>query len=192
MGDYHPNSTLDLLSHQVEFEWPGEHEATLQPRSLCFLGPQNRQSPSAGLETSRVAHNSTFLRRTVLSSSVLPRRGVALIDSYDEVSIGRDRCKTPRLRLKEPAVSKYHANIYWDSHIQLWSLVDIGSTHGTNLVSPESPEAQLSGSISSLGYHLNKSTRLSPPKMSSLSRPLSRLQHIVIGGATLVVHIHLD
>ncbi|QRV75199.1 FHA domain protein [Ceratobasidium sp. AG-Ba] len=140
----------------------------------------------------RPAHNTAFLRLTVLTSSVLSRRGVVLIDSYDEVSIGRDRCATPRLRLKELAVSKYHASIYWDTRTQLWSLVDMGSTHGTHLVSPESTEAQLSGSVSDYGYNLSKSNRLSAPKTASLPRPLSHLQHIIVGGTTLVVHMHSD
>lgn len=181
------------LAHTAEFEWPGNDD-TLPTEFYSSLSHDSQAQTSSSLwaETTRAACNSSFLRLTVLSSSVLSRRGVALIDSYDEVSIGRDRCATPRLRLKELAVSKYHANIYWDSHTKLWYLVDMGSTHGTNLVSPETPSAQASGSISSEGYTLSKSTRLSPPKSASLPRALSHLQHIIIGGTTLVVHMHPD
>lgn len=171
----------------AEFEWPGDDEA--QPNSS---GSQSLPWSELRPPRATAAHNSSFLRLTVLSSTVLSRRGIALIDSFDEVSIGRDRCATPRLRLKELAVSKYHANIYWDSKTGLWSLVDMGSTHGTHVISPDSPEAQVSGSVSSQGYTPSQSTRLSPPKSASLPRTLSHLQHIVIGGTTFVVHMHAD
>lgn len=169
----------------AELEWPGNDEAQPNPSSS-----QSLSDPPPSRATA--ARNSRFLRLTVLSSTVLSRRGIALIDSFDEVSIGRDRCATPRLRLKELAVSKYHASIYWDSQTSLWSLVDMGSTHGTHLISPDSPNAQASGSISSQGYTPSQSTRLSPPKTASLPRTLSHLQHIVIGGTTLVVHMHAN
>ncbi|KAF8602871.1 hypothetical protein BDV93DRAFT_523720, partial [Ceratobasidium sp. AG-I] len=181
------------LDHLVEFEWPGNN-GSLPSETHPSHYPDSQAQANSYLwpEKTRAARNSGFLRLTVLSSSVLSRRGVALVDSYDEVSIGRDRCTAPRLRLKELAVSKYHANIYWDSHTKLWYIVDMGSTHGTNLVSPETPSAQASGSVSSEGYTLSKNTRLSSPKMASLPRALLHLQHIIIGGTTLVVHMHSD
>ncbi|KAL5634468.1 hypothetical protein ACGC1H_002505 [Rhizoctonia solani] len=182
-----PSPNLDAISYCAELEWPGND-------GLPSSSPIITES-RVGSNTSShypMAHNSGFLRLTVLSSSVLPRKAVALIDSFDEVSIGRDRCATPRLRLKELAVSKYHANIYWDSEIERWSLVDVGSTHGTHLVSPDTPDAKASGSISSQGYSITGLTRLAPPKTASLPRTLSHLQHIIVGGTTLVVHIHED
>jgi hypothetical protein len=193
MPNYYSNSTSEVFSHRVEIEWPGEHGMpSLRSPFLHSSDLSAEPSSSATPGVTRASHDRTFLRLSVLSSSVLSRRGVALIDSYDEVSIGRDRCATPRLRLKELAVSKYHANIYWDPHARIWSLVDMGSTHGTNLISPESPEAQASGSVSDKGYYPSKSTRLSLPKTASLPRPLSHLQHIGIGGTTFVVHVHPD
>ncbi|KAH7341276.1 hypothetical protein B0J17DRAFT_625820 [Rhizoctonia solani] len=181
-------SNSDTIDYCAEFEWPGNEgpQDLLSPVSESPVVP-NTRSPHYP-----VAYNSGFLRLTVLSSSVLPRKAVALIDSFDEVSIGRDRCATPRLRLKELAVSKYHANIYWDSQNERWSLVDVGSTHGTHLVSPDSPAAKASGSISSQGYPITELTRLASPKTSSLPRVLSHLQHIIIGNTTLVVHMHED
>ncbi|KAJ1308048.1 hypothetical protein OPQ81_002115 [Rhizoctonia solani] len=190
----HGPSNLESLvdsnaaGYHAEFEWPGGNG--LQHSSSAVSGSEvasNTISPHYP-----ITYNSGFLRLTVLSSSVLPSDAVALIDSFDEVSIGRDRCATPRLRLKELAVSKYHANIYWDSQTDCWSLVDVGSTHGTHLVSPDTAAFRTSGSISIQGYTVSELTRLSPPKTASLPRVLSHLQHIVIGSTTLVIHIHKD
>ncbi|KAB5591719.1 hypothetical protein CTheo_4833 [Ceratobasidium theobromae] len=174
----------------TEFEWPGGNEA--QPRFVNVPDQQPLSESGTDLRHTRATRNSSFLRLTVLSSTVLSRRAIIIIDSFDEVSIGRDRCATPRLRLKELAASKYHASIYWDSQTGLWSLVDMGSTHGTYLISPDSPAARASGSISSQGYGAAQTARLSPPKTASLPRTLSHLQHIVIGGTTFVVHMHAD
>ncbi|KDN47823.1 hypothetical protein RSAG8_03243, partial [Rhizoctonia solani AG-8 WAC10335] len=179
---------LDNVGYRAKFEWPGND----RPQDPSSAISEYRVMSNAGSSNYPMAPSCGFLRLTVLSSSVLPCKAVALIDSFDEVSIGRDRCATPRLRLKELAVSKHHANIYWDSQTERWSLVDVGSTHGTHLVSPETPTSKASGSISSQGYSITGLTRLAPPKTASLPRALSHLQHIIIGSTTLVVHIHED
>ncbi|CAE6335132.1 unnamed protein product [Rhizoctonia solani] len=190
----HDRSTSNLLpetssfDYRPEFEWPGTDELP-KPFSTTF---EPQALPNSGSQRHPVAHNSSFLRLIVMSSSVLPSKAVALIDSFEEVSIGRDRCATPRLRLKELAVSKYHASIYWDSQTDHWSLVDVGSTHGTRLVSADTPLAKLSGSICNRGYTATELNRLAPPKTASLPRALSHLQHIIIGSTTFVVHIHDD
>ncbi|CEL55891.1 hypothetical protein RSOLAG1IB_01903 [Rhizoctonia solani AG-1 IB] len=178
----------DSAVYRPDFEWPGDGG----PPDIFSTTLESQVLPHFGSQHYPIAHKSSFLRLIVLSSSVLPCKAVALFDSFEEVSIGRDRCATPRLRLKELAASKYHANIYWDTRTEHWSLVDVGSTHGTHLVSPETSVAKLSGSISNLGYTMTELTRLAPSKTASLPRTLSHLQHIIIGSTTLVVHIHDD
>ncbi|KAF8738329.1 Forkhead associated domain, partial [Rhizoctonia solani] len=189
-GSSTSNILLDCgsLDYHPELEWPGTDEL---PKYISTV-PDPQLLPKPGRQHYPVAHSSSFLRLVVLYSSTLPCKTVALIDSFEEVSIGRDRCATPRLRLKELAVSKYHANIYWDSRTQHWSLVDVGSTHGTHLISPDPSVTRISDPIGSQGYTMTELTRLAPPKSASLPNILSHLQRIVIGNTTLVVHIHED
>jgi pSer/pThr/pTyr-binding forkhead associated (FHA) protein len=114
------------------------------------------------------------LRLLITRGSQTPKRRVAVIDGHDEVSIGRDTSPTARLRLKEMAVSKFHATIFWDSNSEEWSIVDVGSVHGTFISS--------NGSASS--------TRLSRARTASAPRPLKHLDEITIGSTTLLCHIH--
>lgn len=48
-----------------------------------------------------------------------------------QFNIGRDRAYGPLLRLRDMQVSKMHANVYLDSQLGMYCVVDLGSTHGT-------------------------------------------------------------
>lgn len=114
------------------------------------------------------------LRLLITRGLQTPKRRVAVIDGHDEVSIGRDTSPAARLRLKEMAVSKFHATIFWESSSEEWSIVDVGSVHGTFISSH--------GSASS--------TRLSRARTASAPRPLKHLDEITVGSTTLLCHIH--
>lgn len=118
-------------------------------------------------------HAKTPLLRLVLAgpSSLIPSpQAVALIDPAEPVSIGRDKSYTPRIRLKELAVSKHHATVAWiearvcDGRSEgYWGLVDSASTHGTFLGRPE------------LGKEI-KEERLSETKVASSAHELKHLE----------------
>lgn len=82
-----------------------------------------------------------ILRLVVLSSAFIPSpQAIASVDPASPLSIGRDRCHTPRLRLKEIEVSKAHAVVFWmneglenygAAEGEGWAIADSGSTHGT-------------------------------------------------------------
>jgi hypothetical protein len=126
------------------------------------------------LDLTNVAPQRKTLRLLVIGGVQSPKRRIAVIDGHGEVSIGRDKSPTARLRLKEMAVSKFHATIFWDSSSEQWSIVDVGSVHGTFISS--------SGSASN--------TRLSKARTASAPRPLKHLDEIIIGSTTLRCHIH--
>lgn len=133
---------------------------------------QNVQLPS---------RSQPLCRLLVGRTSVIPsKHRVVPIDGYPAVQLGRDASigsTTPRVRLREMEVSKYHANIYWDSSRKEWSIVDMGSKHGTFLSSP---------------FAVGTSIRLSAPRNASLPRQLRHLDNLTIGSTTFVVHLHSD
>ncbi|KAI0649274.1 hypothetical protein C8Q79DRAFT_999081 [Trametes meyenii] len=161
--------------------WPGDSE------------PPPDLPPPVGTHVCSPSVASTFpsssLRLLVQRSSVLRRhQKLALLDGYSEIQIGRDALPagsvTPKIRLKELEVSKLHATIYWDYERSEWSIVDMGSKHGTFLqpIEPPSVSAFVDG----------RGTRLSPPRIASIPRTLRHLDCLTFGGTTFVVHIHAD
>jgi len=107
------------------------------------------------------------------------------------VQIGRDAAilgsVTPRIRLKELEVSKFHATAYWDGARKEWNVVDMGSKHGTWLL-----HAGTQVGADAPSSDVNPGVRLSPPRAASIPRQLRHSDHLSIGGTTLVVHIHED
>ncbi|KZV74606.1 hypothetical protein PENSPDRAFT_547067, partial [Peniophora sp. CONT] len=140
--------------------------------------------PGSGSEATSNVPDVPLLRLVVLSSPVLPSaRRLAVLDAYTEIQIGRDAAPpasaTPRIRLKELAVSKLHATLYWDSARYEWAIVDMGSKHGTFVESASAPS-------SSTG----PGQRLSAPRAASMPRKLKHLDRLMLGGTTFSVHIH--
>lgn len=123
-------------------------------------------------------------RLVVISSGILPKgRTHAIIEPHDTVKVGRDRQPEPLLRLKELAVSKHHASIFWDNERSEWAIVDLGSVHGTWLNSQGVP----GGSSSS---EQADGQRLSAPRTSSTPRRLLSGDTLTIGSSKFSVHIH--
>ncbi|KAF8440543.1 hypothetical protein L210DRAFT_3539930, partial [Boletus edulis BED1] len=123
------------------------------------------------------------LRLRVLQTSILHKNlSLAVLDAYAETQFGRDVAPPgsdiPRIRLKEMAVSKLHATVFWDKARREWAVVDMGSKHGTFLQSARHPGTE--------------PVRLSPPRMASIPRPLRHLDRLIVGSTTLACHIHED
>ncbi|KAG8856302.1 hypothetical protein FRC20_000502 [Serendipita sp. 405] len=120
------------------------------------------------------------LRLVILKSPVLSsKRRIVVLSDLSEVSIGRDvplrSATSPRLRLKQMIVSKYHAIIYWDIDRKAWGLVDVGSVHGT-FIQRDNGSAR----------------RLSPPKAASHPEYLQHLDVITVGETHICCHQHED
>ncbi|GAA5940673.1 uncharacterized protein JCM15063_006320 [Sporobolomyces koalae] len=113
-------------------------------------------------------------------STVLPSaQRIAVLDPQEPVTIGRDRSHERRIRLKELAVSKVHATLFWsvDELAEtggFWAIVDNGSTHGTFLKGD-----------GELDY-----SRLSEPKVASSPSRLHHVDSLRCGSTTFIVHIH--
>ena len=161
------------------FKCPGDTE-------VGQYSPQPRRSSPSPPAVS-AANKTTIFRLIALRSSVLARsRRVAALDGYVEVSIGRDVTTSARVRLKEMAVSKFHASIYWDGSRREWGIVDMGSMHGTFVRSVQDPSTSTTAS-----QQATPGTRLSEPRKASMPRVLRHLDEITIGGTTFLVHEHL-
>jgi pSer/pThr/pTyr-binding forkhead associated (FHA) protein len=135
--------------------------------STSTTRPSPVSSGSSGTRTSP-------LRLVVVQSQILSRKQrVAVLDTYPEISIGRDISpdpNAPRVRLKEMVVSKFHASIFFSFASRIWSIVDLGSVHGT----------EVNGS------------RLSGARQSSQPRELRHSDKITVGTTTFSVHAHRD
>jgi pSer/pThr/pTyr-binding forkhead associated (FHA) protein len=160
----------DYSVHNTALEWPGNDE--IVPQEL--------------VETSRelLRPGQPTFRLVVLRSSILPnKQKIAVIDSYHEAQLGRDLqaegSVTPRVRLKEMEVSKFHATVYWDGARKEWNVVDMGSKHGTFL---------LAGSVSPKAEDIG--IRLSQAKAASIPRRLLHGDRLRIGSTMFAVHIH--
>lgn len=161
------------LFYDPSFEWPGE-SSNVDPYELLSF-----EAPVASMRAAR--SSQPCFRLVVGRSSILPAiHKIAMLDSYREVQFGRDIATsgstTPRVRLKEMEVSKLHATAYWDGAKKEWSIVDMGSKHGTFL---------------RVAKHLSGApARLSPPRVASMPRKLRHMDEIAIGSTVFTVHIH--
>lgn len=167
-----------VQSYDPEFEWPEEGQYHEQPSHETSYHTDLQRS-SSGLRPGQ-----PIFRLLALRSSILPKaQRIAVLDAYTEVQIGRDvqteGSTTPRIRLKEMEVSKFHATVYWDGARKEWNLVDMGSMHGTYVRSgPVHPDSE------------EPSTRLSQARAASMPRRLRHSDHLKIGGTVFEVHIH--
>lgn len=148
--------------------------------------PTNHYEPEwLGEDELDVVPPPKFFRLVVASSDILPRaQRLVMIDAHDEVYVGRDAMPgQPRIRLKEMAVSKHHASIFWgraESEDEGWHIVDLGSLHGT-FVRPSSNNEDPPSS---------ERGRLSEPRKASTPRVLCHLDNITIASTRFVAHLH--
>ncbi|EMD34144.1 hypothetical protein CERSUDRAFT_117635 [Gelatoporia subvermispora B] len=91
------------------------------------------------------------------------------------------------------AVSKLHATIYWDLQRREWAVVDMGSMHGTFLLTNvgSSVGNGASGGPGSVPvFQDSRGFRLSPPRIASIPRRLQHLDVLSFGDTSFIVHIH--
>jgi len=157
-------------------EWPGDtdHSHT----NVDDLST-NDARPSAALSQGQPVFRLVALRSGILSK----RKKIAVIDAYHEVQFGRDiqmeGSTIPRIRLKEMQVSKLHATAFWDGARKEWSIVDMGSMHGTFL-----RPAAASSDSNDVGV------RLSQSRAASIPRRLHHFDQLTLGSTSFQVHIH--
>jgi hypothetical protein len=190
--DPEPNLVLKFSSsHMEEGELPDDYSPEHEwPDSNLDLA----QSSEGSFNAKRKQGVPTF-RLLVTSTSILPSpQTLAILDGYTQIQFGRDHppagSPDPRIRLKEMGVSKMHACAFLDEDADegggCWSLVDMGSMHGTFVKS-----ALRCGSSTSVdGSKI--ATRLSPSRVASMPRRLHHLDEITLGSTTFSVHIHSE
>ncbi|KIL64479.1 hypothetical protein M378DRAFT_163258 [Amanita muscaria Koide BX008] len=164
-------------AYDPAYEWPGE------PSSITLEATEAELCSTRALKKCKKKEPS--LRLVVHRTSILPsKHRLAILDGYTELQLGRDvpltGTNTPKVRLKEMEVSKLHATVFWDAQRLEWSVVDMGSMHGTFLKSGPSTSSDDPG------------LRLSPPRVASVPKRLRHLDHLTLGSTTFVVHIHDD
>ncbi len=172
-------------TYSPAIEWPEDTDSTAEflpyDDTTAYESTANTPGPSVSLRL--LVQHTTILRRN---------QRIALLDGYPQIEIGRDNAAAgsdvPRVRLKEMEVSKLHATIYWDQDRIQWSIVDMGSKHGTFIQSSAAPPP---GSSSAQGLD-EKGFRLSAPRVASMPRALHHLDRLTVGGTMFAVHIHED
>nr|VWO99744.1 Hormone-sensitive lipase [Ganoderma boninense] len=170
-------------TYSPAIEWPGDTESTPEPLlyddTTVYEPTSNTPAPSGSLRL--LVQQTAILRKN---------QRIALLDGYSQTEIGRDVAAAgsdiPRIRLKEMEVSKLHATIYWDQDRTQWSIVDMGSKHGTFIQSSAAPPPSTS---SALGLD-ERGSRLSAPRIASMPRALHHMDRLTIGGTTFAVHVH--
>lgn len=171
----------------------GTHSREAYPSGSRSHGtyPHVPRPPAAHAHDSKRDSASKQLRLVKLTSDILPaHQNVAIVDSsLENISIGRDKVFTPRIRLAAMEVSKHHANVFplkarrgTDTS---FAITDTGSTHGTYVL----PYPYTS--TSSLPP-LSAYDRISPPKQASTPYVLQHQALIRIGQTVFQVHHHVS
>ncbi|KAK0235859.1 hypothetical protein EDD85DRAFT_618139 [Armillaria nabsnona] len=161
--------------HHPSIEWPGEPSLIETPIDQMIAPPPVEHAQERPV--CRLVVDKPFV-------PLGPGR-IVLVDGYPEVQFGRDALppgsSTPKVRIKAMEVSKFHATVYWDSHLKEWAVIDMGSMHGTYLLSSDDP---------SNASPQDRGIRLSPSRAASIPRRLSNMDRLTMGDATFIVHIH--
>ncbi|KAI0833213.1 hypothetical protein BC628DRAFT_1526897 [Trametes gibbosa] len=179
-------------TYSPSLEWPEDVGSQPFEPPYGMETPLHPRTPVASTSCLRLLVHHSFVLRT-------PRK-LALLDGYSEIQIGRDLQASgsdlPKIRLKELEVSKLHATIYWDKKCSQWSIVDMGSKHGT-FIRPASSSLSAGGSSQTFASPVAvapgpeaRGVRLSQPRVASVPKSLHHLDHLSIGATTFTVHIH--
>ncbi|KAI0049788.1 hypothetical protein FA95DRAFT_801925 [Auriscalpium vulgare] len=179
------HSILHEPSYDPSYEWPGS-------------GTPDDPHITPAPQPSTSATAPPTCRLLLAQSTILPaHQRLAILEAYpDGVQLGRDLpadTSTPRVRLKEMAVSKLHATVFWDAERATWAVVDMGSMHGTFVRSDsESGGAGLrrGGKGNAADAADSVGVRLSAPRVASVPRALRHMDCLMLGGTAFVVHIH--
>ncbi|KAK0204747.1 hypothetical protein DFS33DRAFT_689192 [Desarmillaria ectypa] len=162
-------------SHHPSIEWPSKPSLIETPIDQMIASPPAEDAQERPI--CRLVVDKPFV-------ALGPGR-IVLVDGYTEVQFGRDALppgsSTPKVRIRAMEISKFHATVYWDTHLKEWAVIDMGSMHGTYLLSSDdfsnaSPQ--------------DRGIRLSPSRATSIPRRLSNMGRLTMGGATFIVHIH--
>lgn len=180
LDDSQSQSLRDNYDPSYEWPWDKTSLADAVPQELEINANSDLPSPSSS--NRNMSHT---IRLVVSRTRSIPKsHRVALLDGHTEAQLGRDTGvdTVPKIRLREMEVSKLHATIYWDRSWSRWSIVDMGSKHGTFL-------------RSAFGTSTNpdsRGVRLSSAKATSVPKRLYHLDEITLGSTTFIVHIHED
>ena len=214
-GELRPMGPVNDDCYDPAYEFPGHgdnpnldphHMVTLSASSSHSIYPSpylsSKASSPSSISSPAASNHTTVFRLIVLKSGIISRsKRIVALDGYAEVSIGRDKSPSARIRLPEMTVSKYHAAIYWDGARREWSIVDMGSMYGTFVFATRDIKEAAKGSVS-VGNKADSSSggsgtstrgmRLSEPRKASMPKILRHLDQITIGNTTFLVHEHLD
>ncbi|KAG7451112.1 uncharacterized protein BT62DRAFT_990761 [Guyanagaster necrorhizus] len=162
-------------SHHPSIEWPDEPSLIETPTNQRITPPPTEDVQDRPV--CRLVVDKPF--------AALGLGRIVLVDGYPEVQFGRDALppgsSTPKVRIKLMEVSKLHATVYWDTHQKEWAVIDMGSMHGTYLLSSDDP---------STTSPQGRGTRLSPSRAASIPRRLCNMDRLTVGDVTFIVHIH--
>uniref|UniRef100_A0A4W3GHE9 Angiogenic factor with G patch and FHA domains 1 n=1 Tax=Callorhinchus milii TaxID=7868 RepID=A0A4W3GHE9_CALMI len=120
-GRYQFHSRVDLQAYQCTAEQNPEKKVKKKRRGVEKIVTQEEKPwPPC-------------IRVTVVRSPVLTPGTLFIITAVTSATIGRDKDMDHTIRLPEMAVSKFHAEVYFDQELQQYVLVDQCSQNGTVL-----------------------------------------------------------
>uniref|UniRef100_A0A8C6MU06 Angiogenic factor with G patch and FHA domains 1 n=1 Tax=Mus spicilegus TaxID=10103 RepID=A0A8C6MU06_MUSSI len=132
-GDDNSASSKDERIGESESE-PEEGEITDSQSEKSYDG----DSSSGDRETSEESDDEDeeriwppCIRVIVIRSPVLQMGSLFIITAVSPATIGREKDMEHTVRIPEVAVSKFHAEVYFDHDLQSYVLVDQGSQNGT-------------------------------------------------------------
>lgn len=108
------------------------------------------------------------VRVTVVRSPVLQVGTLFILTADCRATIGREKDMNHAIRIAEMGVSKFHAEVYFDSSQQCYMLVDQGSQNGTVI----------------------NGNRILQPRALSEPFPLTHGDEVKMGDTVLSFHIH--
>jgi hypothetical protein len=111
----------------------GKGRTAVNYSELDTQPPTDQLWPSRSTSAPSTTASPPSLRLVVIASACIsPPQSVAVLSSRT-TSIGRDKSFQPAIRLKELAVSKTHAYVFYDYDSRDWKVTDCASMHGTFL-----------------------------------------------------------
>ncbi|XP_052015507.1 angiogenic factor with G patch and FHA domains 1 [Apodemus sylvaticus] len=132
-GCDHSASPKDERLRESESE-PEEGEITDSQSEKSYDGDSSsghRESSEASDDEEEERIWPPCIRVIVIRSPVLQMGSLFIITAVSPATIGREKDMEHTVRIPEVAVSKFHAEVYFDHDLQSYVLVDQGSQNGT-------------------------------------------------------------